>query len=172
MPTEITQEMVNSLRSFLTIKQIKGKIVTVFADDAPENVIGRLETYDMIKDEYTREDMYEFLNHFARLLELDLGTYTSQDLDRVMLSIVEGEVCCTMGLDVLANWFAINPFTRETYVNDALDYLITMDDRDEDEIPPIQDILQKAKFRETLDVFDLGYNFIKWYLDIEEDEDE
>lgn len=171
MPTEITQEMVNTLRSVLTIKQIDGKIVTVFADDVSENVIDRLQTYDMIKDEFTRTDMYEFLNHFARLLELDLGTYTTKDLDCVFHSIYDDEEACG-DVKYLSEWLAADPDTREDYVNEAITDLIPEDDSEAYEMLSLEKILLEAKTKEMLAVYDLGYNFMKWYLDIEEDEEE
>jgi hypothetical protein len=174
MPTEITQEMVNALRNILVIKQVTGEdghstSVTVFADDVDQNVIDRIQTYDMIKDEFTRETMHEFLNHFARLLELDLGTYTIKDLNAVFHSIYDVETAYGGDVDYLTKWLADDPYTREDYFNDALETLIDMDDPDR---LNMREIIQEAKLIETLEVFDLGYNFIKWYLDIEEDGEE
>ena len=174
MDTNITQEQVNQLKGILINIGIKGEdgymtYKTVFATTTTKEAVDRLQTHDMIKDKYTRETLQDFLDHFARLLEMELGTYSIEDFDRIFQNIYEGENNYGEGLDDLAGWFVADPFGREDYINDALEYLVSMDDRAEDDIPPIQDILQEAKLRETLAVFDVGYSFIKWLFGVDEE---
>ena len=65
----------------------------------------------------------------------------------------------------LVKWLAADPEGRETYFNDALENHCT------DGESPVLDLFRYSQLTEILQVYDVAYNFVMWFLGIEPTDD-
>lgn len=162
-------EKIRDLQNVLTVRNSgSDNYEVVFKEWIPQNVIDRLETYDMIKDKYTREWVLDFINEFVKRLGVDgdFERLTYSDCDEIYDSIMTSINNNGIDFESLVKWLAANAVGRETYFNDALENHCNDGDS------PTLDLFRYAQMTEILQVYDVAYNFAMWFLGIEYSDNE
>jgi hypothetical protein len=150
---------------FLVVNAGSPNYEVAFTESVSQEIKDRLETYDIIKDRYTKEWVFDFINEFVKRLGIDgdfeglTHTDCNEIYDSIMISDVNNN---GIEFDSLIEWLHADACARKQYVDDAMENYCG----DGDSL----DLLRYAQLTEILQVYDVAYNFVMWYLGIEPEE--
>jgi hypothetical protein len=159
MPTEIISEEIEELRDIFEAVTVKGKcgkkhVEIQFKKGVDQTIIDRVSTYDMVKDKYTREWLSNYLQRFTGITSA--GYYTFEELENIHNSIVTDFTGYSEFVDLIA-WLSAD-LSRTYYTDEVITYM---------ELDNLEDVLRTAQENEIEAVYDLGFNFVCWYLKVE-----